>query len=248
MIFFDITSFLEANNDNHKYLQLSKLARQAASMSSIRNDIVKANGLIEYSKKLHARLRESSNGKPVEGDEPLIAHAIFVDALLLYTRATHSQSRARNKLDVFKSFDTETLEYYRCLTQLRDNFFAHYSKPAGWEHDRVVYALDAANERAALSFPHEAYYVKADDAQKLEAVLAAATLVIDKRYDHAARKLSDEIVRISEAVPTFAKQLNIHRFIPEHFFAEDEVEGFISTIGGQKHFNPLPKVKFQRRS
>jgi hypothetical protein len=245
---FDLNALAEAMSADRRYKELPAAIRQASSMSSIKNDLGRADEMLGVSKRMQGEARrKAERGKHVDRGEAATIQALFAQAVLLYTRAVHSSGSGRNKLQIANFLPEELRETHDRITGLRDAYFAHFAEPGEWERHRVVLALDIEQTQMALSYPHESYYVRAEEAQDFETLLRAARDISERAYVRASERLNLLLNRLFEEDPQLLSQLRAHPFSPKTFFDPDEVDAYRAAIG-RLETDPVtsPRVKVPR--
>jgi hypothetical protein len=234
MELFDLNALAEAALADDRFADLPHAIRQASSMSSVKNDLGRATEMLNACKLLQSRMsREANEGKPVDREEAATVQALFAQAVFLYTRAAHSKGAARNKLQITNSLTEPLREVHDRITVLRDRYLAHFGEPGDWERHRTVLALDVDAAQMALSYPHESYYVRAEESQDLETLLEAARSIAQQAYVLASERLNLILNRLFDEVPDFLQRLRSHPFAPKSFFDEDQVGGYLAGIGNR---------------
>lgn len=246
MELFDLEALAEAAAGDERFASLPRAIRQASSMSSVRNDIARAREMLSASKMLQTRLsRAAEAGEKVDRHDAATIQALFANAVLLYTRAAHSKGEGRNKLQITNFLDPAIRAVHDRITALRDAYLAHFGEPGEWERHHTVLALDVEKAQMALSYPHESYYVRAEESGELESLLTAAAKIAEQSYGRASERLNLIINRLFENVPDFLARLRAHPFAPETFFDPDQVEGYLAGIGAL-HPDPLTTPRIRR--
>jgi len=241
---FDLNDLTNAVATDPRFAKLGPAIKQATSMSSVRNDLSRASEMIAACKESQGRIRAASGqGKTVSRADAVVTQALLMQAILLYTRAVHSKGKGRNKLQITNHLSTSGRRIHDQIVELRNRYLAHFGEPGRWERHRAVLALDIERGDMALSYPHESYYVRAEEARAFEALLAEANRIADEAYATAASRLNLQINRLFDDCPDFLNRLRQVPFNPESFFDADEIEGYLGSIGSRHPNAPTsPKI------
>jgi hypothetical protein len=188
---FDLTKALNGISiKDAKYGKLVRALRNLEAARSVNTDLAEAREAVDVA----GRVQISGLGS-VERDGPIQAEALFVHAMLLYCRATHSSTKARHRVDVLGRFSSELKADHKLITSLRDSVIAHYGsedKISGrWNSDHVVLHLQA--DGFLFSYPQFRVAHKAETARALSRLIDASLKYIDQyaleRQNEAASEL-----------------------------------------------------------
>jgi hypothetical protein len=231
MELFDLDALAADNVGVAGFEALTPAIREASSMSSVKNDLGRAAEMLSVCKALQKEaLAEERRERTVSRAKAATLQALFAQAVLLYARAVHSSGKGRNKLQILNFLPPPLRPLHDRMTRLRDSYLAHFGEPGEWERHRTVLALDVEQQVMALSYPHESYYVRAEEAKDLETLLEAAEEIAAEAYARASTRLNMILNHLFED-PAFLKQLRKVPFSPESFFSPDEVESYLAGIG-----------------
>jgi hypothetical protein len=229
---FDLNALTDLVRGQARFRKLAPAIRQASSMSMVKNDLTRAGEMLSACKALQQEaLRDTERRREVTRSKAATIQALFAQAVLLYTRATHSSGAGRNKLQITGFLSPDLRAVHAAITRLRDGYLAHYGEPGAWERHRVVLALDLESEQMALSYPHESYYVRAEEAEELERLLKAARAIADQAYARASERLNLILNELFEEDPGLLDLLRASPFRPADFFGPEAVEGYLAGIG-----------------
>ena len=252
---FDLNALSDRFGHNPRIARVAPAVREASSMSSVKNDLARASEMLSASKALqHEAKNEVQEGGGVSREKAATIQALFSQAVLLYTRAVHSSGSARNKLQVLNFLPGSLRPAHDRITGLRDKYLAHFGDPGDWERHRTVLALDIERQRMALSYPHESYYVRAEEAQDLETLLKASVTIADQAFTRASERLNLILNDLFDNHADFLLELREVPFEPGGFFGPDEIEGYLTGIGNldpDPHTSPrieLPSTRGPRDS
>ena len=246
---FDLDEAARHEPDDAARASLVRAIRQAVSMSSVKNDLGRAREMMEELKAVQAvAIRHNDEGRPIVRGVGATVQALFMQAVSLYVRATHSGGKGRNKLHVVDRLDAGVLEIHGRITLLRDRYLAHFDEPADWEHAFVVLALDLAEARMSLSYPHSRYYVRADDSADFDILLSVVERLCADAYASASARLNLLVNGRFEDDPDFLDRIRSHPFKPADFFDAEEVGPYLTSIGAQHPDPPTnPRLVRPRR-
>lgn len=231
---FDFEHLLADVEDGEaeEFNDLRRAVRQASSMRSVRNDIGRAREMIEALRAFEASARAADNeGDSIDRGTGATIQALFMQAVILYVRATHSGSKGRNKLHIVGRLDPSGRDLHNHFVALRDRYLAHYEEPGPWEKSRVVLAIDVSEAKIALSYPHSRHYVRSEDSGGFDALLRAAEKIASEAYKEASLRLNIIINRFFDSDPGFLERLRRRPFNPATFFDPDEVKRYLAGIG-----------------
>ena len=232
---FDLQAMVERGAADPGIAALRPLIHAAISMHSVGNDLKRVAEMLEACKALSTRLRDSARrGEDASRGEAATVQALFAQAVLLYTRATHSKGAGRNKLQITNHLDREMRALHDRMTTLRDTYLAHFEDAEGWEEHRAVLALDLDDAKMALSYPHAAAYIRPEDAATLERLLAAALPIAFEAASKVSNKLNMGINELFESRADFLETLRRTRFDPAGFFDEDEIQPYLDSVGAHE--------------
>lgn len=243
---FDLDAAAEALPDEAERATLMRAVRQAMSMNSVKNDLGHAREMMEELKAVQVvAIRRDDEGRPIGRGVGATVQALFMQAVSLYVRATHSGGKGRNKLHVVDRLGADMRAIHDRITLLRDRYLAHFDEPADWERATAVLALDLAEARMSLSYPHSRYYVRADDSGDFDALLSVVEALCADAYALASERLNLLLNERFEDGPGFLDHLRSHLFDPADFFAADEIGPYIAGIGAQ-HPDPPTNPRLVR--
>lgn len=229
---FDLHLLAESVAGEPTFAALGPATRQAVSMSSVKNDLRRAKEMLSACKDAQQKIVANSKlGKEPSRADGAVIQALLMQAIILYTRATHSKGKGRNKLQITNHLSVAGRAKHDQITTLRDRYLAHFSEPGNWERYRAVLALDLAESQMALSYPHESYYVRAEEAGALESLLSEAEGIAEAAYAKASERLNLVIKGLFENYPDLLDRLRQAPFDPGSFFEPDEIEGYLEGIG-----------------
>ncbi|MBY2930698.1 hypothetical protein FIM10_18625 [Sphingomonadales bacterium 56] len=232
---FDLEALVARHGGDPDIAALGPLIRSAISMSSVRNDLKRAAEMIAACKALSDAIRAAADaGQGPARNEAATLQALFAQAVLLYTRATHSTGAARNRLQITNHLSGELRMLHDRATRLRDSYLAHFGDPSGWEEHRCVLALDIAETRMALSYPHASAYLRPDDARDFERLLTAALPIAYAQSDKVSTRLNAALNQLFETRPAFLELLRASPFVPETFFDPDEIASYLASVGAHE--------------
>jgi hypothetical protein len=147
---FDLDALVASFPENAAITALKPLARAATSMFSVVNDLKRAGEMVTACKALSRSIQATSaQGTAPRREEAATVQALFGRAVLLYTRATHSRSEGRNKLQITAHLDAGQRAVHDRITAFRDGYLAHFGDATGWEEHRVVLTLDIPAKKIA---------------------------------------------------------------------------------------------------
>lgn len=229
---FDLKRLVDTLPSDHEIAGLQPMIHAAISMSSVWNDLKRANEMMVACKTLSGSIRVGTNrGERPRRDQAATVQALFAQAVLLYTRATHSKAKGRNKLQITAHFDHEQRALHDRITDLRDRYLAHFEDASGWEEHRAVLALDIEDAKMALSYPHASAYIQVPDAVDFERLLGIALPISHDQFRKVSLKLNLVVNELFDTRPDFLKQLREARFDPASFFDADEIQPYLDGIG-----------------
>ncbi len=229
---FDLDELVDTFPTDPRIAALKPLIRAAISMSSVRNDLKRAGEMMAACKTLSNSIRTAADrGQATGREQAATVQALFAQAVMLYTRATHSRAEGRNKLQITAHLSAKERPLHDRITQLRDRYLAHFGDAAGWEEHRAVLALDIEEARMALSYPHASAYILAAEAIDFERLLEIVLPVAQRQSDAVSRKLNLALNELFDASPDFVERLREVRFDPAHFFCADEIQPYLDSVG-----------------
>ena len=229
---FDLEAAASSMRDEATQRALRRTVRQAISMSSVKNDLGRAREMMEQLKIVQSSVIQSNDeGEPIDRGVGATVQALFMQAVSLYVRATHTSGKGRNKLHIVDRLDSDMLSAHSRMTTLRDQYLAHFDDPANWEAARAVLALDINESKMALSFPHSRFYVRADDSANFDSLLSVVEVLSDDAYKSSSLRLNLLINRLIEDEPGFIALLRTHPFDPAEFFDAEEVGSYLAGVG-----------------
>lgn len=243
---FDLDGAAAGEPDETAKQQLLRAVRQAVSMSSVKNDLGRAREMMDELKAVQAvAIRRDEDGRSIERAVGATVQALFMQAVSLYVRATHSGGKGRNKLHVADRLDGEMRAVHDRMTLLRDKYLAHFDEPADWERSTAVLALDLAEGKMALSYPHSRYYVRAEDSEDFDTLLSTVEPICAVAYTSASARLNLLLNDRFERESDFIERLRSYPFDPASFFDSSEIESYLAGIGDQ-HPDPPTSPRLVR--
>ncbi|MEG3162729.1 hypothetical protein U1763_19690 [Sphingomonas sp. LB2R24] len=229
---FDLDALVARFPEDAAITALKPLARAATSMFSVVNDLKRAGEMMTACKALSQLIQATSaRGTAPRRQEAATVQALFGQAVLLYTRATHSRSEGRNKLQITAYLDARQRAVHDRVTALRDGYLAHFGNATGWEEHRVVLALDIPAKKMAFSYPHSSAYIQVAEAVDLDKALEAALPIAQAQSAKVSTKLNLAINALFETHPDFVEHLRQARFDPATFFEADEIQPYLDSVG-----------------
>jgi hypothetical protein len=236
---FDLDAVAAALENDELRAKLRRAIRQAVSMSSVRNDLERAREMMDALKSMQAEaVRNADEGRPIGRPAGATIQALFMQAMSLYVRATHTGGKGRNKLHLVKRLDPAARTAHDRLVRLRDTYLAHYDDPADWESVRAVLGLDIDAAKMALSYPHSRYYARADDSADFDHLLTVAQRLGDEAYTVASTRLNAFVNDLFDNRPEFLETLRANPFDRAGFFDPDEVAAYVAGVGAQDPDSP----------
>jgi hypothetical protein len=164
--------------------------------------------------------------QPVE--DGLIGQALVAQAILLYSRATHTTSRDRVSVHTKKVFTKGQREAHERLVDLRNNVLAHFGHGAGrnegpWVSEVMVLKVFASAPYLVPSHQWtRANYRGAITAELRENILVLLPAARG-RLEETQIELMKLILPIYGIDPVFMKALSDHPFDPDTFFPNPEI-------------------------
>ena len=229
---FDLNALVTADAADGCLAAVGRAVRQASSMSSVKNDLARAGEMFAACKQLQHRLRGcAEQGVPIDRSDAATVQALFAQAVLLYTRAVHSKGAGRNKLQITNHLSVPMRAQHDRIVELRDRYFAHFGQPGEWERHAAVLALDIEKMQMALSYPHESYYVRADESREFEALLQEVRAIGEAAYARASERLNLLLNELFDEDSHFLDKLRAHPFSPDSFFEAEEIEAYLAALG-----------------
>ncbi len=229
---FDLDAFATRFADTPGIAALKPLIRAAISMSSVRNDLKRAREMMDACKSLSGAMQISAGrGGPIRRDQAATVQALFAQAVLLYTRATHSSGKGRNKLQITTHLGEEERAVHNRMTELRDRYFAHFGDASGWEAHRAVLALDIDGAKMALSYPHSSAYIQVTDAVAFERLLGVAVPIAQTQSDKISLRLNLALNELFNTDPELLERLRCTSFDHASLFQADEVQPYLDSVG-----------------
>ena len=229
---FDLEALVACYPEDAAIAALKPLVRAAISTFSVVNDLKRAGEMATACKALSRSIKATSVlGTAPRRDEAATVQALFGQAMLLYTRATHSRSEGRNKLQITAHLDPAQRAVHDRITGLRDQYLAHFGDATGWEEHRAVLALDIAEQKMALSYPHSSAYIQVAAAVDLEQSLNVAWPIAQAQSAKVSTKLNLAINALFKTNPDFVEQLRHACFEPASFFDADEIQPYLDSVG-----------------
>jgi hypothetical protein len=241
-LLIDLTGLVTTRAGDPKYRLLAQLVRRAYSMTSVRMDLHHALGMMSLVAEQQANMKEEAEDTGELGQSrALVASALFIAALLLYTRSVHSQGRGRNTLSLSGRLEPRFRAFHDRVIELRNQHFAHYASADMWEKWRVVAVMTDGN--VAVSLPNDRHFLRASDASALHELLQAVQPLAAAAYESAAQRLIAEIYRLIGNGGDFADVASEFKFDPAAFFGEGELEGFYRSLAGATAFWHAPRYQ-----
>lgn len=142
-----------ANSLPSEFKKIAGMIRSLSSAHSIRMDIETAYDMIHALDVVQPEARSQTNQINWASSASL---ALINSAIVLYARATKSESRHRGGLNFLRDFDTSERETHDLLVKLRDDAIAHfgpgesYDGPA-WQREGVFLSIDDPNDMRVMT-------------------------------------------------------------------------------------------------
>jgi hypothetical protein len=204
-----------------KYGKLVRALRNLAAARSVNTDLSEAKEALEV-----AGRAKIQNFGSVERDVAIQVEALFVHAVLLYCRATHSSTRARHRIDVLGQYSAELKTDHKRITSLRDSVIAHYGSEdeisGSWNSDHVVQHLRP--DGFTLSYPQFRVAHKAETTRALSRLVEASLTYIE---NYGLEK-QNEVVSELQQMAADGRLLSLIRSQP---FDEKSYFGFSNPPG-----------------
>lgn len=189
LLLFDLNKLAGLLPKRGDYLKIRGLIKQAADVQSAIRDLETSQKILG----MLAQLDAPYNGppRPQQIEVGLTGQSLLTTAVLMYVRATKSESKHRNTLQVAQSYTPELLRLHRKLSELRDNAIAHFGpgprEARYWIDERFIYIL--GNGRAKFDFPYIRTNYQAWAAEALHTLLPAAISYSAGKYNQYATLL-----------------------------------------------------------
>lgn len=212
---FDLSQIRAAIGERRGYDELIKLIDRCTHHLSVVEDLRVAVAT------LNTLLAMGPGGPDVpmtEGDD-LVRQSLFVNVVMLYTRATDSRDRGRQqKGGVRKGYTPEQREAHDRIIHLRDKVVAHHgaAEDQSWTDDRLILAI----EPGAVGFRSvfERTLLTRAALQDLRAVLPTAFEWVRSRYSEIEATLNEQLQDRLQADPALWDTVAASRFDPVAYF------------------------------
>jgi hypothetical protein len=212
---FDLTAYAARLGSDRKDRAIAQAIRSCISNEAIRRDLVDAKRSLELLAELDVELAEQAN---TEADA-LLGRALMSQAITLYSRATHTESRDRgSSAPIRKAYAPEQKAKHDRIIAVRNYAIAHWGRGGDptepWVDLRM--AIVAAGGEPGYRFPYEAKNYAGALAVDLHDLLIAALAFVERRQTTEIDALDDALVL--NASPAANALLLGCKFDPVAFF------------------------------
>lgn len=190
-----------ANGLPPEYQKLSHLILQLRDSHSIRTDLMLANDFVGTMKVVGQQAADAGAGQSAEN----AFLALFYSAVILYVRATKTQSDNRRSFDFNKEYDADQKVKHKVLCDLRDEALAHYgpggsySGPA-FQRDGVFIPYGPDSDSRVFTASHR-LVIQPQLIADLDQMTHRALMLSDKRTQLLNQKVVDGINEAMVATP-----------------------------------------------
>jgi hypothetical protein len=139
---YDLTKALDELKRAGANSALIKGIRKFHAVTSVKIDLITTTESVD---ELQDTLRLSGNTRRV-------ASALFLHAVVTYSRATHTNTSSRYNVGVTGAYDKEQLAQHKAITDLRDKCIAHFGYGVEWNDERAI--LRTENGMNAVTSAH----------------------------------------------------------------------------------------------
>jgi hypothetical protein len=222
---FDLSvAFAKFSMKDGPFAPLVRSLRNLEASLAIRKDLEEAKEAIDAA---------GSISQPIEGPKYVMIEALFVHALMLYCRATHSGTKVRNRIDVIGGFTPEQKLAHKEITSLRDTVIAHYgtgeSQSGGpWIKDHVVFHRDYFEFK--FSYPQMRAATKGKVTSALYDLIQASH---QRMLDYGTAKQHELAASIRAAMDRDKQFLEL---VERHPFSEEVFFGMARPPGPSSRF------------
>ena len=224
-MYFDLRSVQDKLNQiqNSKFKILFSAIKRHQDICSIEVDLRYARNDLD----LCVEIAQTGDPNKVLDQEPANARpvgALFFQSLVLYTRATKSQSRHRANAPIVNLYHSEFKQLHRDITEIRDDIFAHFGpgtdhRGGFWSREAVVLCVNELG-LIKISTPSVRTNYRQWAIQGLSNLIDHAYEICLKLRSEREQNLLDQIGQLQNC-EEFLSALRSSEFDPKNFFTTD---------------------------
>lgn len=219
---FDLSTFAAQLGETDRHRTFKKMVGQVAAAASAHKDFVEAKAAMT---ELGQRTKHLKIGQSPKAAAAIIMSALFGHAIILYARATSTESAERFGWFGIEKLKPDSRTWHEEISRHRNSVLAHFGKavddPDGAAVREAVifnfFMLDD-QELSRIDFNDERVPMRGKLAIKLDILLDEVTLLCRAAYDKRSEAMLRELDRLCEEDPSLMAALFRHPYDPTVFY------------------------------
>ncbi len=215
---FNLSALADRLFREKRMLPLAGKIRRARDLHSLSTDLLMA---LESLDALDVQLKVDTD--PDDHQKLITESALLNNALVLYVRATKTESQERGGFDLRPRFSTEEKAVHRELSDLRDSAIAHFgsggSYEGEWQAELVI--LQFSGEDAKPGVVTRRQTVDRNLVRRARSQVEVALALMRGIYHERLNEITEEINAAVVADAEFYKEISVHPLNLELFMKSE---------------------------
>lgn len=204
---YNLSAFADRLFADRRMLPLANQIRRARDLHSLSTDLVMA---LESMDALEAELAVPAD--PDDHRKLITESALLNNALVLYVRATKTESRERGGFDLRTRFTSDEKTVHQELSDLRDHAIAHFGSAGSyggeWQAELVI--LQFSGPEAKVGVATRRQTVDRNLVQRARLQIESALRLMRTVYHEKLSEVTASIEAAAAADPKFSEEIHRH--------------------------------------